>query len=72
MDNTSPHSQLKCPMMTSHATGNKIQTPNLDQHDLASAKPSNPVSFTGLGNLQSLLHFKRFVPLPSHYLHNSL
>lgn len=51
MDNTSPHSQLKHPMMTSHATGNKIQTPNLDQHDLASAKPANPVSFTGLGNL---------------------
>lgn len=43
MDSTSPHSPLKPPMMISHATWNKIQTSNLGQHDLASAKPFYPL-----------------------------
>lgn len=45
MDSTSPHSPLKPPIMISHATWNKIQTPNLGQHDPASANPFYPLLF---------------------------
>ena len=46
MESTSPHSPLKRLIMTSHATWNKIQTPNLGLHDPASATSFHPVLCT--------------------------